>query len=155
MLKNPYTYEVGATDERIRELVDCLSPIEIAPEGLTAEMMIEYRDKKCAASYAVLIDGRLAGICFVEEYRNHREMCFAKTEYLTTSRKITFAKSIASLFADLNRYECRRMGGKDAFKPMYMHTPEGDERSKAWFVASGCQETRHGLKCPSGRGGGR
>ena len=82
-------------------------------------------------TYVAEIDGRLAGICFVEDSGDRREMSFAKTQYLATERKITFARSIAALFRALRDLERGQGDG-----PMVFHVP--DERSKAWFLKT-CQ----------------
>ena len=93
--------------------------------------------------YKVYLDGRLAGMCFVSDLPDRREMAFTKTEWLVTERPIAFARSIPALFAALAEHE----RGRDT-KPMYMHVPEGDERSAAWFVRAGCKMTDRGLLCP-------
>lgn len=77
-------------------------------------------------TYVAEIDGHLAGICFVEDLEDRREMSFVKTQYLATERKITFARSIAALFRTLHDLE-RGQGDR----PIVFHVP--DERSRAWF----------------------
>ena len=93
--------------------------------------------------YQVYLDGRLAGMCFVADLPDRREMAFTKTEWLVTERKIAFARGIPHLLRDLADHE----RGRDA-NPMYMHVPEGDERSEEWFVRAGCVRTELGLLCP-------
>ena len=145
----PFEYRAPALDREIVELVRDLSPRET--EGLepcvrdTLGGALIVASKKCR-TYSVRLDGRLAGVCFVEDRPDRRVMAFTKTRFLTEERKVTFARGIPQLLDDLARGEAaRRRGGK----PMYMHVPEGDERSKAWFVRAGCVETEHGLLCPA------
>ena len=145
----PFEYHAPALDREIVELVRDLSPLET--EGLepcvrdTLGGALIVASKKCR-TYSVRLDGRLAGVCFVEDRPDRRVMAFTKTRFLTEERKVTFARGIPQLLDDLARGEAaRRRDGK----PMYMHVPEGDERSKAWFVRAGCVETEHGLLCPA------
>lgn len=100
-----------------------------------------------ARVYQVRLDGRLAGMCFVHDLPDRREMAFTKTEWLVTERKIAFARGIPRLLRDLAEHE----RGRDS-KPMYMHVPEGDGRSAEWFVRAGCAMTDKGLLCPQGKG---
>lgn len=98
--------------------------------------------------YKVYLDGRLAGMCFVSDLPDRREMAFTKTEWLVTERPISFARGIPKLLSDLAEHE----RGRDS-KPMYMHVPEGDERSAAWFIRAGCTMTDMGLLCPERKEG--
>ena len=93
--------------------------------------------------YQVFMCGRLAGMCFVADLPDRREMAFTKTEWLVSKHPIAFARAIPGLLRDLARLERGRDG-----KPMYMHVPEGDDRSAAWFVRAGCRLTARGLLCP-------
>ena len=145
-----FSYARNAQRSEIWELVRSISPMET--EGLPPEV----RDTLCASliraaaecrTYSAYLDGRLAGICFVRDLADRREMCFAKTRYLTEERKIAFALGVPRLLRDLAEMES--MARRDA-KPMYMHVPEGDTRSKEWFVRAGCTETEGGLLCPGG-----
>lgn len=149
-----WTYTIGATAEEIEELCRELSPMELGGdadgdvgrhvrEAVLPEAMSAYAAK--CRTYVARLDGRLAGICFVEDVGRRREMSFAKTRYLTEERKIAFARGIPALLAELAARE--RAAGCDR-EPMYMHVPEGDARSEAWFVRAGCVRTADGLRCP-------
>lgn len=96
-----------------------------------------------ARIYKVFLDERLAGMCFVHDLPDRREMAFTKTEWLVTCHPMVFARGIPQLLQDLAEHE----RGRDS-KPMYMHVPEGDERSAEWFVRAGCKLTDAGLLCP-------
>ena len=141
--RSPFEYDIPATREQIGELFDGISPMETLPAGMERQDFVD-AFMSADATYAVKTGGRLAGVAAVWDSSEHRTMCFTKTAYLTTERRITFARSIAALLSDLADEERRR----GATGPMYMHTPEGDERSKAWFVRAGCVETVSGLLCP-------
>lgn len=148
-MKNPFTYEIPATADRLAELYDTLSPIETMPDGVTRDDFIA-ASLTASASYAVLIDGHLAGIALVKDFPDHREMGFAKSEYLTTSRRITFAKAIPLLFANINWAEAHRYGDNAVIiPPLYIHTPDGDDRSRDWFIRAGCTPAAYGLKVPN------
>lgn len=143
-----FTYRRNAREEELRELCREISPLETA--GLSVRErralpgLVLSAARKCR-TYVVRIDSRLAGVCFVDDFADRREMAFTKTRYLTEERRLTFAKEIWRLLVDLARFE--REAGRDA-KPMYMHVPDGDERSAAWFVRAGCVLTERGLLCP-------
>ena len=149
MAKNPFSYEPGARALDLVELAAQISPLETAhlPAAMRSQLAGLFLEAaaKSSRTYTVRIDGRLAGICFVEDTPGGREMAFTKTRYLTHERRLTFARSIRQLFADLAKLEavCGARPG-----PMYMHVPEGDARSKAWFLRAGCRETERGLECP-------
>lgn len=142
-VKSPFAYEIPATPERIGELFDGISPLEALPDGMERQDFVD-AFMSADATYAVTVDGRLAGVAAVWDSSGGRTMCFTKTSYLTKERRVTFARGIARLLSDLADAERRR----GATGPMYMHTPEGDEHSKAWFVMAGCVETESGLMCP-------
>lgn len=140
-----FTYRRNATRADVRALVDDMSPMERAPEGVLGALVAALRR---ARTYVVMLDGRLAGICFVVDLADRREMAFTKTAYLTERRPVAFARGIPQLFADLNAHEAEtRHDGK----PMYMHVPEGDAKSAAWFVRAGCAAAPDGtgLVCPT------
>lgn len=148
MRRIPFEYRRQAQTAEIVELVRNISPLET--EGMEPCIRDSLGGALLAAAakcrtYSVRLSGRLAGVCFVEDRPDRREMAFTKTRYLTEERKFTFARGIPQLLADLARYEAD--GGRDG-KPMYMHVPDGDERGKAWFVRAGCVETEDGLLCP-------
>ena len=149
-----WTYTNGATAEEIEELCRELSPMELGSdadgdvgrhvrEAVLPDAMSGYAAK--CRTYVARLDGRLAGICFVEDRGRRREMSFAKTRHLTEERKIAFARGIQALLAELAARE--REAGCDR-EPMYMHVPEGDAKSEAWFVRAGCVRTADGLRCP-------
>ena len=141
--RSPFSYEIPATRERVGELFDDHSPLEELPDGMERQDFID-GFMSADATYAVMIDGRLAGVAAVWDASEGRTMCFTKTSYLTSARRVTFARGIPQLLADLADAERRR----GAAGPMYMHTPDGDDRSRAWFARAGCEETDCGLLCP-------
>lgn len=151
-MKSPFTYEIPASAERIGELHDTLSPLETPPDGLSRDDFIA-ASLAADASYAVLIDGRLAGVALVRDFPDRREMGFAKTEYLTTSRRLTFARHVRTLIANLNFAESRRLspdGSRHAdLTPLVIHTPQDDDRSRDWFIRAGCTPLPDGLACPT------
>jgi len=145
----PFEYKAGATDAELAELARDVWPGEL--EGLDESLRDTLEDvfkaiARWARTYTVRLAGRLCGICFVFEKPDRREMSFTKTRHLAEERKYTFAVGIGQLLRDLaEREDADGHGGK----PMYMHVPEGDDRSRDWFVrAGGCEETEWGLKCP-------
>jgi hypothetical protein len=148
MRRIEFKYGRCATIDDIRHLAENISPMEIAhldPERRrTLRGELQYAAMNCR-TYTVRLDGHLAGICFIRDLPDRREMAFTKTRYLTENRKITFARGITQLLNDLSGGETA--AGR-AGKPMYMHTPHGDSRSKEWFVKAGCVETENGLLCP-------
>ena len=143
-----FRYRRGATRGDLAELAREISPMETEgmDEGLrwTLEglfMTLAARER----TYTVRLDGRLAGVCFIADKADRREMAFTKTRYLTDERRVAFARGIPQLLRDLAERE--REAGRDG-KPMYMHVPEGDAKSEAWFVRAGCERTEKGLRCP-------
>ena len=147
MRKSPFEYRRNATRDDVRRLVADMSPLEHAPEGVLGRLVADlYRSR----TYVVTIDSRLAGICFVVDLDDRREMAFTKTAYLTERRPVTFARSIPLLLADLDRHEAE--AGRDRL-PMHMHVPEGDVRSLSWFIRAGCTPAQdgEGLVCPRSR----
>lgn len=144
-----FSYSAPARIAELQELAAAIAPMELrgCSEAFAQNVLPGLLLATAARSrtYAVRLDGRLAGICFIQDLGSRREMAFTKTRYLVEERKIAFARAIPQLLADLAREEARRR--RDA-KPMYMHTPEGDEKSKRWFVRAGCVETERGLRCP-------
>lgn len=144
----PFEYRAPALEGEVAELARELSPLET--EGMqpidreTIGDALLRAAKECR-TYSVRLDGRLCGVCFVEDRPYGREMAFTKTRFLTEERRTTFARGIPQLLEDLARGEAERGHGG---KPMYMHAPEGDARSRAWFVRAGCVETERGLLCP-------
>ena len=147
----PFEYSIGATEDDCRELARRISPMEIeALSGEEREMLPELlcSERRRCRTYTVRLGGRLAGICFVEDRDGRREMAFTKTRYLTEERRVAFARGIPQLVEDLQRAESDAGHGG---KPMYMHVPEGDGRSKEWFLRCGFTETDKGLLCPGER----
>ena len=151
--KVAFTYARGARVAEIKELYRDISPLETAhmtPEFAKGPLLGALLFAAAhSRTYAVRLDGRLAGICFIEDRDFGRLMSFTKTRYLTEERKVAFARGIPQLLKDLARAE--KATGRDD-KPMYMHVPDGDRKSEAWFVRSGCRRTAHGLMCPRTRG---
>ena len=135
--KNPFSYEIPASRERLGELYDSLSPIERLPPGISRDEFIVAMEA-ADASYAVVIDGRLAGVAVVCDRGSVREMAFTKTAYLTERRRITFARNIPHLLANLQWAESRRP--PHGFS-LFMHRPD-DDASADWFIRCGCSEYR-------------
>ena len=154
MRKAAYSYVPECPRETVEEMYDSAwskEGVEAVPKDEYVRWEMEWSFRR----YAVYLDGRLAGVAFVHERtgrdgRAYRDMCFTKTRYLAEERRITFARTIPQLMADLDRHERAAIGDAEAdAKPLYMHTPDGDGRSKAWFLKCGCVEDEHGLRCPT------
>lgn len=154
MRRSPFTYLRGARVRDVLALADDLSPMEAEqvraqlgddaarPDRIKGMLL---HAAAVSRTYVALIDRKLAGICFVRDLPDRREMAFTKTRYLTERRKITFARSVGALLRDLARLEAAC--GRDRL-PMLMHTPEGDDASRDWFVSAGCLPVPGGLLCP-------
>ena len=148
MTDAPFTY---ARNARIGELLDLardISPMEtrgMAPGDVAALGGLFIALAARSRTYTARLGGRLCGVCFVEDFPDRRGMSVTKTRYLTEERRFAFARGIARLLRDLDRLEAA--AGRCGV-PMYMHTPEGDVRSKEWFIRAGCVETERGLLCP-------
>lgn len=150
----PFEITTGASDADCEELAWHLSPLEFAAAGLPMDDLrvpdmlcrVFKSERAAARTYVARVDGELAGICFVYDFPDRREMSFAKTRYLTEQRKVAFARGIPQLLRELARREAQAGCGAPA---MYMHVPEGDDRSKEWFIRCGCAETDKGLLCPA------
>lgn len=146
-MKRLYSFTTNAKVEELRELCDDVAEIEHAPEDLFGRLLAASSRLR---TYVVRAPDRaLEGICFVDDLPDRREMAFTKTRHLVERRPIAFARSIPLLLDELARRE--RAAGRDA-KPMYMHTPEGDEKSRRWFIRAGCVDAgERGLLCPKAR----
>lgn len=97
------------------------------------------------STYVVRSGPNLAGICFVADAEDRREMCFLKTRWLCDRHPLAYAKGVRGLLALLARLEAE--AGRDA-KPMYFHPPDDGGRAAAFFVRAGCTVTERGLLCP-------
>ncbi len=146
-MRDGFTYRRNATRADVRALVADISPMERAPADVLGRLLAALRHSR---TYVVRLGGRLAGICFVADLPCRREMAFTKTAWLTGRRPVAFARGIPRLFADLNAHEAET--GHDG-RPMFMHVPEGDAKSAAWFVRAGCATAPDGtgLLCPTYR----
>ncbi len=143
-----FAYSSPAKGAELLELAREVAPMELRgfPPGFSEALPgLLFQAAARSRTYVVRLSGRLAGICFVEDLGDRRQMSFTKTRYLVEERRIAFARGIAGLLADLAAEEARR--GRDS-SPMYMHVPDGDEKSKRWFVRAGCVESELGLRCP-------
>ena len=96
-----FDYSYPATTDEVERLWDDIWEGELAErKDITRESFLA----ACAMadrSYVVRLDGRLAGICFVCDCDDRREMAFTKTRYLASERKIAFARNVGLLLADL------------------------------------------------------
>ena len=145
-----FEYSYPATTEEVERLWDDIWEGELATrKDITRESFLE----ACATadrSYVVWLDGRLAGICFVCDCGDRREMAFTKTRHLARERKIAFARNVGQLLADLAGAENEAAARRGAAEtPLVFHAP--DARSRDWFVRAGCIITERGLECPNGK----
>lgn len=148
-----FGYSRNALAHEIEELARDIAPVETAAlddetrRTLLPRLMVAA--VRCR-TYVARLDGRLAGICFIEDLPDRREMAFAKTRYLAEKRRFAFARGLGQLLAALAALEAEAHA--DA-RPMYMHVPEGDGKSAAWFVRAGLKMTPRGLLVKEGREG--
>lgn len=144
-----FQYSRNARAGELAELAREISPMEAAqlPPGLSGGALAAAFAALAAGTrtYTVRLGGRLCGVCFVEDLPDRRLMSFTKTRFLASERRVTFARGIGRLLRDLAAAE--REAGRDA-RPMYMHVPEGDFRSMAWFARAGCVPEGGWLRCP-------
>lgn len=144
---DPYAYEYPATDVSVREFFADVSPMESLPSGLDEDAFVA-ATHIADARYAVRLDGRLMVIALVYDKPGWRKLVVLKTAYLTTSRRITYARTIPFLLDRLTAFE--RMRARDGMVrgPLYFTTEDGDVRSQQWFEAAGCTITDHGVHVP-------
>lgn len=144
--ETPFAYRHPARSEDLDALWEDMSEQDRRDDthGVLSREFLSFATDRCR-SYVLEADGRLAGICFVGDAQDRREMCFYKTRWLCERRPLAYARGVRWLLGVLARLEAE--AGKDA-KPMYFHAPDDGGRAAAFFVRAGCRQTDIGLLVP-------